>query len=350
MRRIFTASMLVILSLLSSGCSPFELVQGTLEMMTDKKPYPVADVRAAYADKFHYSLEMPRGWTQKTDPVQGKWEVMLNKVEKTGSGSTIDGIFRVYVLPPAFAKRYSHYWEFLSENVVPRTNVTIPFIPITALKLPVGWEARLTALEIDPGRAVWVAHQEGDLVFVYIFAFDPPVSYQLDEKGNAKLVKAPLFYKNKDSLEYMIAHTSISLRNDYSSVETSKSPDKASSCKTLYDKLGSCAFAGYGNIPNLTPYDKKDPEYCLFKATILLDLLSSTESNDIRIAIADASLAIDKQLLEMKRKRPPEFIKKYGKELYDFRLICNEKCTDGVAGLKLGPYSEFVNECPKNAR
>jgi hypothetical protein len=178
------------------------------------------DVRRQLSEKFEYTLNLPRGWTQRIDPTQGKWETVLAKENKSSDGSSVDGVFRVYALHAAFgysSTRYTNYWGFLSENIVPGSNTWIPLAPFTALKLPAGWEARITALRNDPGRAVWVARQEGELIFLYIFAFNPPLFGQ-DAKGRLDYNKDPTFTKNKAALEYLIANTKISLRDNPTTV------------------------------------------------------------------------------------------------------------------------------------
>lgn len=203
----------------------------------------LATSRFEHQHDFDYRVDLPRGWRMVPDRNLGKWEQSLERTKKAAAGTSVSGTFRVYVLDRAFGYDGSEsIWDFLSNHIAPGGHVSIPTEPFTSLKLPEGWEARVTNFRYDPGRALWVARREGKFLFLYIFAFNPTLAdpaARTSSDYSSSALQNRTFVRNRKALQYIVAHTHISV-NGGSGPQVATGPGSAGANDITVDEIGSC--------------------------------------------------------------------------------------------------------------
>jgi hypothetical protein len=136
----------------------------------------------------------------------------------------------------------------------------------------------------------------------------------------------------------------------YSSLVLAESSDKEiSACETLYNYFNMCFKSGLKPSP-LSPYSTQDPEYCVIEAALVRQTTTKQERKDIKKAMPLYSKGLDDYYNKPGKKRDQEIVKLYGKEIHDFEKWCLMYCADGVRGAEFLPYSEFIKNCPEDAK
>lgn len=124
-----------------------------------------------------------------------------------------------------------------------------------------------------------------------------------------------------------------------------------SECETLFNYFDMCFKSGL-KASHLNQYSTQDAEYCALEAGFVFQTTTKQSRKDIKKAMALYSKGLD-DFYNSERKRDPEKVKLYGKEMHDFEKWCVIYCADGITGHKgteFIPYSEFVHNCPENAK
>ena len=127
-----------------------------------------------YDSRISYELFLPPGWHKPP----GKHGISGVAFSHESDPTTLYGIFRVYLLNPAFGYDPAWYpdaWSYISKNILPGIATSHRLIPYTALKLPAGWEARVSGFmgADERGRTIWVGSRYQDIVFMYTINVDP---------------------------------------------------------------------------------------------------------------------------------------------------------------------------------
>ena len=170
--------------------------------------------RARQEAHFSVHIDTPRGWNSSPSFDEGKWNTQLGVAGDIGTS----GALRILMLNKEFgypAAGSNDVWSLVASKFGGNGDTPLPLKVLSSIRLPPGWQARVSDMPYDPGRSLLFVKRHGDYLLVYSFTFLRSVTYN-GNKTPADIEQAvrrnEALQKYLKDIEYMLTHTTFATR------------------------------------------------------------------------------------------------------------------------------------------